>query len=126
MTSSPPALSRTAKVVVGAFTVNGVLHLVRPSLYDPIMPAWVPAPREVVVWSGYAELAVAAGLVAPRTRRVAGLAGVGLLLGVYPANVQMSIDALQGRNRALQAVSVARLPLQWPMLRAMWRTWRTA
>jgi hypothetical protein len=38
----------------------------------------------------------------------------------------MTVDALQGDNRALQAVSIARLPLQWPMVRAMWRTWREA
>lgn len=120
------ALSRTARLVAGVLTVNGVLHVVKPSLYDPIMPRWVPAPREVVVWSGYAELAIAAGLAAPPTRRAAGLAGVGLLLGVYPANVQMTVDALKGDNRALQAVSIARLPLQWPMVRAMWRTWREA
>lgn len=119
-------LSRTARVVTGALAVNGVLHLVKPSLYEPIMPRWVPAHREVVVWSGYAELAVAAGLAVPRTRRVAALAGAGLLVGVYPANVQMSVDALRGDNRALQAVSLARLPLQWPMVRAMWRTWRGA
>lgn len=119
-------LSRTARLVAGVFTVNGVLHVVKPSLFEPIMPPWVPAHREVVVWSGYAELAVAAGLVVPRTRRVAGLAGAGLLLGVYPANVQMTVDAMRGENRALQAASVARLPLQWPMVRAMWRTYREA
>lgn len=120
------ALSRTARLVAGAFTVNGVLHLVKPSLFEPIMPPWVPAHRELIVWSGYAELACAAGLAVPRTRRVAGLAGVGLLLGVYPANVQMAVDAFKGDNRALQAVSVARLPLQWPMVTSMWRTWREA
>lgn len=120
------ALSRTARLVAGAFTVNGVLHLVKPSLFEPIMPPWVPAHREMIVWSGYAELACAAGLAVPRTRKVAALASTGLLLGVYPANVQMTVDALEGDNRALQAVSIARLPLQWPMVRAMWRTWREA
>ena len=119
-------LSRTARLVATAFTVNGVLHIVRPQIFEPAMPEWVPAHKEVVVWSGYAELAIAAGLAAPPTRRAAGLAGVGLLLGVYPANVQMTVDALRGDNRALQAVSIARLPLQWPMVRAMWRTWREA
>lgn len=120
------ALSRTARLVAGAFTVNGVLHLVKPKLFAPAMPAWVPAHHEVIVWSGVAELACAAGLAVPRTRRVAGLAGLGLLLGVYPANVQMAVDALHGDNRAAQAATLARLPLQWPMIRAMWDTWRTA
>ena len=36
-------LSRTARLVATAFTVNGVLHLVRPQAFEPAMPAWVPA-----------------------------------------------------------------------------------
>ena len=74
-------LSRTARLVAAAFTVNGVVHLVRPQVFEPAMPAWVPAHREMIVWSGYAELACAAGLVVPQTRRAAALAGAGLLVG---------------------------------------------
>lgn len=120
------ALSRTARLVAGAFTVSGVVHVLKPSVFEPTVPAWVPAHREVVVWSGYAELACAAGLALPRTRRVAALASAGLLVGVYPANVQMAVDALHGHDRRVQAAMLARLPLQWPMVRAMWRTWREA
>ena len=36
-------LSRTARLVAAAFTVNGVVHLVRPQVFEPAMPAWVPA-----------------------------------------------------------------------------------
>ena len=117
-------LSRTARLVATAFTVNGVLHLVRPQVFEPAMPAWVPAHREMIVWSGYAELACAAGLAVPQTRKVAALAGVGLLVGVYPANVQMAVDAMAGDKPAWKALTLARLPLQWPMIRAMWRTAR--
>jgi uncharacterized membrane protein len=52
------------------------------------------------------------------------LAGVGLLVGVYPANVQMAVDAMAGDKPAWKALTLARLPLQWPMIRAMWRTAR--
>jgi len=120
------SLSRGAKVVAGAFTVSGVIHLVRPQTFAPAMPSWVPAHREVIVASGVAELVCAAGMVAPPTRRVAGLASAALLVGVFPGNVQMAADALKTDNRAAQAATLARLPLQWPMIRAAWRTYREA
>ncbi|QYJ05561.1 hypothetical protein KUV85_07750 [Nocardioides panacisoli] len=122
---SPPApLERDAKVVVGAFLVSGVVHLVKPEVFEPTMPAWVPAHREVIVWSGVAEIAGALGMVFRPTRRLAGAASAALLVGVYPANVQMAADALRGSNRAFQAATLARLPLQLPMIRGALRAGR--
>lgn len=118
------SLSRGARIVAGAFAVSGVVHLVRPQTFAPAMPPWLPAHREVIVWSGVAELACAAGLVAPPTRRLAGLASAALLVGVFPGNLQMAADALRTDNRAAQAATLARLPLQWPMVRAAWQTYR--
>lgn len=110
-----------AKVVVGAFLVSGTAHLLRPRTYEPLMPSWLPAHREVIIASGVAELACAAGMLAPPTRRLAGLASAALLVAVFPGNVQMAVDALHGDNRALQVGTVARLPLQWPLIRGSLR-----
>ena len=118
------ALTRTAQLVATAFSVNGVLHIVKPSLFDSLMPEWLPAHREVNIAVGVAELGCAAALAVPATRPVGGLVGTGLLLAVFPGNVQMAVGAMGSDNRPLQAAALARLPLQWPMLRAMWRTWR--
>jgi uncharacterized membrane protein len=104
--------------LAGLFAVSGAVHLVRPETYEPIMPSWVPAHREVILASGVAELALAAGLLAPRTRRVAGWGSVGMLLGVYPANVKMTVDAAKGDNVRLLAATLARLPMQLPMIKA--------
>ncbi|MGN6160716.1 MAG: DoxX family protein, partial [Marmoricola sp.] len=106
-----PALTRGAQVVAGAFVASGIVHLVKPEVFKPLMPAWVPAHREVIIGSGVLELACAAGLALPRTRRTAALASAALLVGVYPGNLKMAADALQGDNTALKAASVARLPL---------------
>ncbi|HWJ81321.1 MAG TPA: DoxX family protein [Nocardioides sp.] len=110
-----------AKAVVTAFLVSGTVHLVKPEVFEPLMPGWVPDHRRVIVASGVAELACAAGLVLPATRPVAGPASAALLLGVFPGNLKMAADALRGRNRALQAVALARLPLQLPLIRGAWR-----
>lgn len=121
---SVPALSRGAKVVAGAFVTSGIVHLVKPEVFKPLMPDWVPAHREVIIGSGVLELACAAGLALPRTRRTAGLASAALLVGVYPGNVKMAVDAMQGDNVPLKAASLARLPLQIPMILAVWKTGR--
>jgi uncharacterized membrane protein len=112
------SLTRGTRGLAGIFAVSGVVHLVRPGAYEPLMPAWVPAHREVIVGSGVAELALAAGLLLPATRRTAGWGSVALLLGVYPANLQMAADALRGRNTAFKVAALARLPLQVPMVKA--------
>lgn len=117
-------LSRGAKAVAGAFLISGTVHLVKPEVFQPLMPSWVPAHREVIIGSGVLELACAAGLALPRTRRAAGVASAALLIGVYPGNVKMAVDAMQGHNTPLKAASLARLPLQFPLIRFAWRAGR--
>jgi uncharacterized membrane protein len=118
------SLAVDAKVVVGAFLASGAVHLVKPDVYEPLMPSWVPAHRKVIIWSGVAELLCAVGLMVPSTRRAAGLASAAVLLGVFPGNLHMAVAALRGDNRALQAASLARLPLQLPLIRGAWRAAR--
>jgi uncharacterized membrane protein len=119
-------LPLSAKLLAAGFTTSGVLHLVKPDVFEPLMPSWVPAHREVIYASGVAELACAAGLLHPATRRVAGWTSLALLLGVYPANLKMAGDALQGDDQKFKAAALARLPLQLPMLRAALRAARSS
>lgn len=117
-------LRRDAKLLAGGFLASGTVHLVRPDVWEPLMPDWVPAHREVIIWSGVAEIACAAGLLFPPTRKVAGLASAALLAGVYVGNVKMALDASKGSNVALKAAAYGRLPLQFPMIRAALRAGR--
>lgn len=117
-------LRRDAKVVIGAFLASGTVHLVRPEVYEPLMPSWVPSHREVILASGVAELVCAAGLLFRPTRRLAGLASAALLVGVFPGNVKMAVDASRTRNTPFKAAAYARLPLQLPMIRGAWRAGR--
>jgi uncharacterized membrane protein len=96
---------------------SGVLHLVRPRTFDPIVPKQLPA-RATTYASGVAELAVAAGLAVPRTRRLAGLAAAALFVAVFPANVKMARDLLDNPSspRPMRIVSLLRLPLQLPLV----------
>jgi uncharacterized membrane protein len=111
-------LSLGAKIVAAGFLGSGTLHLVKPEVFEPLMPDFVPAHREVIIGSGVAELLCAAGLLFPHTRRVAGLASAALLVGVFPGNVKMADDARRSGNKAMQVATYARLPLQVPMIRS--------
>jgi len=117
-------LSPTARGLAAAFAVSGVVHLVRPETFAPLMPKALPAHTELIKASGVAELACAAGLLHPRTRQAAGLASAALLVGVFPGNVTMAWRARRSRNAAYRWGTVARLPLQVPLVRAALRAGR--
>ncbi len=104
--------------------VSGILHLVRPRIFESIVPHALPAKRELVLISAVAELACAAGLIHPSTRRGAGLATAVLLAAVFPANVQHAVDVWRYKGPLAKAASLSRLPLQSPLIRSAWRAWR--
>jgi uncharacterized membrane protein len=114
-------MSRRSKSTTGLavmFGVMGVLHFVRPEPFERIVPRQLPRKKELVYASGVAELACAAGLLHPRTRRTAGLLSAGLLAAVFPANVQMALDLNRKGSPRAKAIGFARLPLQIPLIRA--------
>jgi uncharacterized membrane protein len=75
------------------FTAAGALHFLRPRMYEQIMPDYLPAHHELVLASGAAEIGGALGIVAPRTRRIAGLWLAATLAAVFPANLHMALHS---------------------------------
>lgn len=108
-----PSSPRLLAALLGG---SGVLHLVAPKPYDALVPRRLPGrARWYTTISGVAELACAAALLTPRTRRAGGLASAALLVAVFPANVSMAWD-WRRRPLPLRALAVARLPLQAPLV----------
>ncbi len=99
---------------------SGTAHFVVTDAFAKIVPSALGHAREWVLGSGVVELACAAGLVLPRTRRAAGIATAVLFVAVFPANVTMALDSV-GRSNAYRAAVYARLPLQLPLLG--WALW---
>ena len=113
-------LRRRAPVALAAaFTASGIVHMVRPQVFAPGMPRAIPEKHHtnLIYVSGVAELICAVGLV--KRTRWGALSSVALLAAVFPANVQMALDAGSGRNPApldSPAMAWGRLPLQIPMM----------
>ncbi len=99
--------------------VAGVNHFVSPGVYESIMPAYLPAQRELVYASGVAEAVPALMTLHPRTRRAGGWLLIATLVGVFPANVDMALHP----ERFAQFPPVAlwaRLPLQLGLIYLVW------
>lgn len=102
----------------------GFAHFAFPQAYERIVPRLLGDPAFWVRWSGIAEIACAALLAGPRTRRVSALATMGVLVVIFPANVKMALDggiAEQPFPLGSPLVAWGRLPLQVPILVWAWK-----
>jgi uncharacterized membrane protein len=102
------------------FIAAGVLHFVRPRMYEAIVPEALPARRELVYASGAAEIAGGAAVLARRTARPAGWWLIALLVAVFPANVHMAVNAEKFRSIP-EPLLWLRLPLQGLLIAWVWR-----
>ena len=72
------------------YLVAGWFHLSAPHTFLTIMPGWVPAPEEVVLWTGIAEALGAIALLQPFSLPLRRAGAIGLALYaicVFPANI---------------------------------------
>lgn len=101
---SHPVARAVLRWIMAAFYVAaGWLHVTYPEKFLPIVPGWVPLPLDVVIATGWCEIAGAAGLLIPRLRWTAGLMLALYEVCVFPANVK----------HALEGVDVPGLPSSW-------------
>lgn len=90
------------------------------------MPQYLPLHRELVYLSGALEIAGGLGLLPERTRRAAGIGLILLLIAVWPANLQMLLDArAAGEPSWWVALLWVRLPLQVVLGVWVWRASRS-
>lgn len=114
--------ARARLIVAVVFVIAGVLHFVIPRFYLAMMPPWLPEHLFLVQLSGAAEIALGLGVLVDRTRVLAGWGLIALLVAVFPANVQMLLNALDAHASAVWLTAlVLRLPLQWVIGRWVYR-----
>jgi uncharacterized membrane protein len=111
----PVKLSRATLAAFFAFT--GTMHFLRPHFFEAIVPPAIEAQkREAVAISGAAEIAGAALVLHPASRRLGRWWLLALLLAVFPANIHMAVHPEQVRGLDMRKFPRwalwARLPLQ--------------
>ena len=93
------------------YIMAGVNHFLQPQMYLQIMPPWLPAHSLLVLLSGIAEVILGVSLIFTTTRRIGAWGIILLLIAVFPANVQMTIDYYK-TDHPLLWLTIVRLPLQ--------------
>jgi uncharacterized membrane protein len=109
---------RLSRIGVAAlFSFTGTMHFLRPRFFEAIVPPAIEAQKkEAVAISGYAEIAGAAMILHPTSRRLGRWWLLALLIAVFPANVHMAVNPEQIRGLDMRRFPRwalwARLPLQ--------------
>ena len=115
---------RSALVLAGLLAVAGAVHLVRPQVFDDIVPESLPGPSRA--WNygaGVAELAVAATIANPRTRRLGGGLAAVLFVAVFPGNLSQFAQRRDGFGLDTDVKRLVRLFFQPALVwAAVWST----
>ncbi|HKH65629.1 MAG TPA: hypothetical protein VKA35_09220 [Solirubrobacterales bacterium] len=123
------SLSRAA--LSALFTFTGAMHFLRPRFFEAIVPPAMEAQKkEAVAISGVAEVAGAALVLHPASRRLGRWWLLALLIAVFPANVHMAVNPEQIKGLDMRRFPRwalwARLPLQPLAMIWVWRATRTS
>jgi uncharacterized membrane protein len=82
-----------AAVALGiTFLITGSWHFTSPELFDAMMPSYLPFPRRLIYFTGALEILGGAGMILPRTRRIAGIGLAILLVCIVPANIHVAMN----------------------------------
>jgi uncharacterized membrane protein len=123
-------MNRSRLGLAAFFTFMGTMHFVARRSFEAIVPTSLEAhKREAVAVSGVAEIAGAAMVLHPASRRLGRWWLLGLLISVFPANIHMAVNPEQIRgldlDRIPRWVLWARLPLQPLAMIWVWRATRS-
>jgi uncharacterized membrane protein len=112
-------MPRSLKNAAGPLFIGaGILHFLKPKVYEQIMPDYLPMHRELVYASGVAEAAGGAALLSkdPAIRRYGAWWLIATLVAVFPANLHMALNPDRYKDIP-KAALWARLPLQLGFIR---------
>ncbi|PAU95284.1 hypothetical protein CK503_03560 [Aliifodinibius salipaludis] len=110
-------------ILAALFLITGILHFVKPKLFTGIMPDYIPYHLMMVYVSGAAEVLGGLGILFERTQVWAGWGLILLLVAVFPANINMTVESIQksGYTSLYSMVTILRLPLQFVLI--YWVYW---
>jgi uncharacterized membrane protein len=107
------------------FAVTGALHVIRPEIFDPIVPRRLPgSSRSWTYGSGAAELLLAGLVASRRFRNLGGLLAACFLVAIFPANLR-TVRVVRRQPLPVRLIALARLPLQVPLIALALRVGRS-
>ena len=102
------------------YVVAGILHFISPDTYNRIVPPWLPYSMLLVYISGIVEITGGLMLLSGITWRWGAWLIILLLIAVFPANVQMSVN-YYNEHHPFFWLTILRLPLQFVLI---WWAWK--
>jgi uncharacterized membrane protein len=112
------ASTRVGLAVMLCFTAAAHFTSMRPDMVA-MVPPYVPNPEFMVTFTGICEILGAVGLLVPRTRRIAAVALIVLLLAVLPANVHAAQAGVTLRGAPATPI-IPRVALQVLFIGLLW------
>lgn len=80
-------------IFAAIFIAGGILHFVIPKFYLKMMPDYIPYHKAAVYVSGVCEIALGVMLMIEATSVIAAWGLIVLLIAVFPANLNMAVNA---------------------------------
>ena len=112
------ASTRVGLAVMFFFTAAAHFNSMRPDLVN-MVPPFVPNPEFMVTFTGICEILGGAGLLVPRTRRMAAAALIVFLLAVLPANIHAAQAGVTLREAPATPI-IPRVALQGLFIGLLW------
>ena len=101
--------------------IAGILHLMEPRAFLPVMPPYLPAPLFLIYFTGVLELFAAMGLRNANLRRTAALGLVAYFVAITPAHVHVAVNQIPMFGVADPAFLWGRLAFQLVFIAWAWR-----
>ena len=107
------------------FIGSGLVHLIRPDVYMPMMPPYLPWHRALILISGAAEVGLGLAVLVPSLRQAAAWGLILLLIAIFPANLHIALNnvPLFGNTEGFGIWNWVRLPFQAVLI--AWAWWYT-
>ncbi len=110
-------------IMTFVYVAAGINHFINPHFYLKIMPRYLPYPLELIYVSGVFEILLGFAMLPLKTRKIASLLIIGMLVVFTIVHVQMIIDTYTNGGFKLW-IALIRLPLQYVLIRWSWLVYK--
>ena len=110
-------------ILIIGYGIAGINHFYKPASYYPIIPHYLPFPVVLNVLAGFFEILFALLLIPKKTRKIASLGIILMLIAFITVHLQMVVDApfLLGSLTVTPLIAWIRLVVLQPLL--IWWAW---